>query len=153
MSGNNRIHADIFIGPMTHWHNFLKQNRSIFLGNGWVSVRHQTVVFTNAILSSVTTYQKMYMISFKRTYFNTLRTRQKSHHITDGIFKCIFSSVNLWTMNEISLRHVPWGLIDNMAAFDQIMAWSWIGIQHQAIVWSNVGMFCFIYWWLSTRMQ
>ena len=38
------------------------------------------------------------------------------------IFKCIFNNKNIWILNKISLKYVPLGLIDNMAALFQIMA-------------------------------
>ena len=45
---------------------------------------------------------------------------------TDDISKCIF----LWkllNLIEIALKSVPYGLIDNMAALVQIMAWCLFG--------------------------
>ena len=34
---------------------------------------------------------------------------------------------NLWILNKIWLKYVPWRLIDNMAALVQIMAWRQTG--------------------------
>ena len=39
------------------------------------------------------------------------------------MFKCIFLNENIWISNKISLKYVPWVLIDNMSALVQIMAW------------------------------
>ena len=39
------------------------------------------------------------------------------------MFKHIFLNENVRISNEISLKYVPWGLIDNMSALVQIMAW------------------------------
>ena len=47
--------------------------------------------------------------------------------VADGTFKCIFLNGNFWIQNKISLRYVPQGLIDNMAALVQIMAWHLLG--------------------------
>ena len=54
---------------------------------------------------------------------NTLRPRQNGRNIADDIFKCIFLNENFSISNKISLKYVPWCLIDNMAALVQIMAW------------------------------
>ena len=45
-----------------------------------------------------------------------------TRHFAD-IFKMHFLNENFGILNEISLKCVPWGLIDNMAALFQIMAW------------------------------
>ena len=37
--------------------------------------------------------------------------------------KRIFLNENIWIANTISLKYVPWGLIDDMLAWVQIMAW------------------------------
>ena len=43
------------------------------------------------------------------------------------IFKCIFLNENFRVSNKISLKYVPWGLINNVTALVQIMAWRRIG--------------------------
>ena len=55
--------------------------------------------------------------------FNTLGPRQNGRQIPDDIFKCIFLNENIWISINISVKFVAKGLIDNMAAFVQIMAW------------------------------
>ena len=40
-----------------------------------------------------------------------------------SIFKYISSNENFWILNKISLKYLTWGLIDNMAALLQTMAW------------------------------
>ena len=54
---------------------------------------------------------------------NTLRLRQNGRHFADDIFKCIFLYDNFWILIEISVKYVPYGLIDNIAALVQIMTW------------------------------
>ena len=44
-----------------------------------------------------------------------------------NIFKSISMNENFWILNKISLKYVLYGLIDNMAALVQIMAWHWSG--------------------------
>ena len=39
------------------------------------------------------------------------------------MFQCIFLIENFLILNEISLKYVPYGPVDNMAALVQIMAW------------------------------
>ena len=54
---------------------------------------------------------------------NTLRLRQNWRHFANDIFKCIFLNENVWISNEISLKFVPKGSINNYPALFQIMAW------------------------------
>ena len=60
-------------------------------------------------------------------HIDTLRPRQNGRHFADDIFKCILLNENFLILNKISLKYVPWGPIDNMAALVQIMAWRRIG--------------------------
>ena len=53
----------------------------------------------------------------------TLRLRENGLHFTDDISKCIFFNEKFWISNYISLKYFPYGLLDNMAALVQIMAW------------------------------
>ena len=62
--------------------------------------------------------------------FNTLRPRQNGCHFTDNIFKCIFFNENFWILNEISLKYVPYGLIDNLEALVQIRVWCQMAASH-----------------------
>ena len=55
--------------------------------------------------------------------FNTLRPRQDGRHFPDDIFKCIFLNENVWSSIVISLKFVTKGLINNIPALVQIMAW------------------------------
>ena len=54
--------------------------------------------------------------------FNTLRLRQNGRHFPDDIFKWIFINENVSVLIKISLKFVP-GLINNIPALVQIMAW------------------------------
>ena len=54
---------------------------------------------------------------------NTLRPRQNSRHLADNIFKCIFLNEKVWFPIKISLEFAPEGLINNIPALVQIMAW------------------------------
>ena len=55
--------------------------------------------------------------------FNTLRPMQNGRHFADDTFKCIFFNENVWILIKISLKFVPKGLINNIPALVQIMAW------------------------------
>ena len=59
--------------------------------------------------------------------FNTLRLRQYGRHFSDDSFKCIFLNENVWISIKISLKFVPKGLINNIPALVQIMAWRHLG--------------------------
>ena len=48
---------------------------------------------------------------------------QNGRHFADDMFKRIFLNENIWTSNKMSLKYVPWVLIDSMTALVQIMAW------------------------------
>ena len=54
--------------------------------------------------------------------FNTLGSRQKCRHFTDGIGKHILHE-NAWISIQISLKCIHRGLINDMAALVQTMAW------------------------------
>ena len=54
---------------------------------------------------------------------NTLRPRQNGRHFADDTFIRIFLNENVRIMIEISLKFVPKGLINNIPALVQIMAW------------------------------
>ena len=48
---------------------------------------------------------------------------QHGRHFADDIFKCIFLNENAWISIKISLKFVLNGLINNISALIQIMAW------------------------------
>ena len=54
---------------------------------------------------------------------NTLRPRQNGRHFADDTFKRIFMNENCRISINISLKFVPKGLINNIPALVQIMAW------------------------------
>ena len=55
--------------------------------------------------------------------FNTLRPRQNGRHFADDILNCISMNENVWIQNNISLKFVPKGPINNIPALVQVMAW------------------------------
>ena len=72
----------------------------------------------------------MVAIHFERRFdalmkhvINTLRPRQNGRHFADDSFKRIFLNENVWFSIKISLKFVPRGLINNIPALFQIMAW------------------------------
>ena len=56
-------------------------------------------------------------------WLKTLRPRQNGCHFPDNIFKWIFLNENAWISIKISSKFVPKGLINNIPALVQIMAW------------------------------
>ena len=50
--------------------------------------------------------------------FDSSPSGQNGRHFADDMFKSIFLNEN-----KISLKYVPWGLIDNISALVQVMAW------------------------------
>ena len=74
--------------------------------------------------------QQLYHVECKMTHpfpefkgFNTLRPRQNGRQLADDIFKCIFLNENVWISIRIFFKFVPKGLINNIPALVQIMAW------------------------------
>ena len=60
---------------------------------------------------------------FQLNCFNTFRPRQSGRHFADDTFKRIFVNENVRISINISLTFVPKGLINNIPALVQIMAW------------------------------
>ena len=58
---------------------------------------------------------------------NILRPRRNGRHFTDDTFKHIFMNENVRISINISLKFVPKGLINNITALVQIMAWRLLG--------------------------
>ena len=56
-------------------------------------------------------------------HFNLSPQGQNDRHLVDDIIKCISLNEKLCILITISLNFVSKGLIDNKAAFDQVMAW------------------------------
>ena len=54
---------------------------------------------------------------------NTLRLRQNGRHFTDAVFKSFFLNENFWIGNNMSLKCVPQGLINNISLLVQVMAY------------------------------
>ena len=54
---------------------------------------------------------------------NTLRPRQNDRYFPDDIFECILLKENVWIPIKVSLKFVPKGSINNIAALVQIMVW------------------------------
>ena len=56
-------------------------------------------------------------------WVNRLRPRQNGCHFADSTFKCIFLNENVIISIKISLNFILKGLINNIPALVQIMAW------------------------------
>ena len=54
---------------------------------------------------------------------NALRPRQHDRHFADDIFRCIFLNENIKILIKISLKFIPKGPINNIAALVEMMAW------------------------------
>ena len=54
---------------------------------------------------------------------HTFRLRENGRHFEDDIFKCIFWNENMWILNNVSLKFIRKGPINNIPALVQIMAW------------------------------
>ena len=56
-------------------------------------------------------------------FLNTLRPKQNGRHFINDIFNSFFFNENAWIPNNISLKFVPKGPINNNPALVQLMAW------------------------------
>ena len=83
--------------------------------------KHFNMIFTPQVI-----YQYN-CTCFYEIWINTLRLRQHGHHFPDDIFECIFVNENVWISIKFSLNIVPDGLINNIPALVQIMAWWRLG--------------------------
>ena len=54
--------------------------------------------------------------------FNTIWPRQNGRHFADNVFKCIFLTENIWFSNNVWLKYVHRGSIENVPSLVQIMA-------------------------------
>ena len=58
---------------------------------------------------------------------NTIKPRQNGWHFAEDISKYNFLNENCWISKDISLKYVPRGLVNNMSALVQVMAWCTAG--------------------------
>ena len=72
------------------------------------------------------------------TLVSILRLKQNGRHFPADILNYIFLNENIWISNKMSLKCVPWCLVDDISALIQIMAWRHPGDRRQAITWINV---------------
>ena len=68
-------------------------------------------------------WSNMYLHYLSANIINTLRPRQNGRHFADDTFKRISMNQNVRNSIKISLKFVPKGLINNIPALVQIMAW------------------------------
>ena len=96
---------------------------------------HAVLLFTskekdNVVAKPVSHIRGIFKLSIKTPWWNqyanlllnTLRQIQNGCHFPD-IIKCIFLNENVWISIKIPLKFVPKGLINNIPALVQIMAW------------------------------
>ena len=66
---------------------------------------------------------------------------QNGRHFADNMFKCIFLNENIWISNKISLKNVPWGLIDRYVSTGSDNGL--VSFRRQGIIWTNADA---VYW-------
>ena len=99
------VHELLMSRPPTVWDGGLRISRP---------QRTQPVVVSKAQLS---------VAEIHRYRVNTMVPRQNGGHFADDTFKRIFVNENVRISINISLKFVPKGLINNIPALVQIMAW------------------------------
>ena len=68
-------------------------------------------------------HAKNFVVVLKNLYVIINTSKTKWLLFCRWHFKCISLNENFWILNKISLKYVPYDLIDNMIALVQIMAW------------------------------
>ena len=105
---------------------FLHQPGHIVLPFYWLYVLHALAwkyICSASYLLEISLHWSMDALLMCWQQNNTLRPGQNGRHFADDIFKCIFVNENVWIPIKISLKFVPEGPINNIAALVQIMAW------------------------------
>ena len=107
-------------------------SRFFICGNHQMPISHWSLIMCchqfkrNLFTLICATPLKMLHISIVVSFY-TLRLRQHGRHFADDTFKCIFLNENVIIAIKISLKFVPKGPINNIAALFQIMAWRQTG--------------------------
>ena len=124
--------------PATHTHHWYHHTQTVMLLTdyliviSWLSPYHcsalswdyHTIPISNSIrLNCRTNMGIVYICLHFSCFINSFPPGQNDRHFADDMFKCIFLNGNILISNKISLKYVPWGLIDNMPALVQIMVW------------------------------
>ena len=86
-------------------------------------VDHADLLLDNNQKVWFTVFTSNRLVKMGQSPVNTLRPKQNGRHFADDILKCIFLNENVWIPNNISLKFVPKGLINNTPALVQVMAW------------------------------
>ena len=133
----------------TEWHMYaLMMEVIIVTVDGLSAVQCQAIIWINADLSWVGSlvtnfdgiHSKIYIHFLSMRYIwqyylcnvsyfieakwvNSLRPRRNRRHFADDSFKCIFLNENMFISINISLKFIPRGLVNNIPALVQIMAW------------------------------
>ena len=102
----------------TYWNKWVIESCSI--GFGYISVSVIDRSRKDAYKTSSTFIEACWHIY---PVINTLRPRQNGRHFVDDTLKRIFMNENVRISTKISLKFVPKGLINNIQALVQIMAW------------------------------
>ena len=73
LSGNDGIHADIFIDPVTYWHKFPQAKWVIIIwGNRLIYIKYQAIIYASADLSSITPHEIKSHVFISREYIQNI---------------------------------------------------------------------------------
>ena len=114
-----------------HWCKNINMLESV---QKWMVVLEQIIMAPILLPSNILLWQERTVSAWNNlsawsmeldspTAFNTLRLKQNGRHFTDDTFKHIFLNENVVISIKISLKFIPKGLIYNIPALVQIMAW------------------------------
>ena len=108
--------------------------RTLHYLNQWLVIVYATVrsisssnfikiVNCLSLIKIHTIYTYLEWIGSRDQWVNSLKPRQNGSHFPDDVSKWIFLNENVWILIKISLKFVSKGLINNIPALVQIMAW------------------------------
>ena len=84
---------------------------------------HQNLQFNLRILFCVEIISQICIEYNSKWWIPLIEAETNGCHFADDIFNSIFVTQNVWTPIKISLKFVPKGLINDILALVQIMAW------------------------------
>ena len=123
-----------------HWNVFPRVQLTILQHRfrWWLGIKQATSHYLNQWCPRL----PMHICVTQPQWVNILRQKQNGHYFVDIIFKFIFMVCELMYFDQISLKFVSKGSINNRPVLVQIMAWLTCGISCLYLVGRVVRFLC-----------
>ena len=118
-------------------------NRQIFMDE--IHIDDWFVIYTYIYIHNTSKEICTRLLLWHYEIVNTSRLRQTDWHFANDISKYIFLNENYWISNNVSLKCVPYGPIDNVSSLVQVLAWHRI-----PIIWTN---YILVYWCMYASLR